>query len=144
MGNLLPDLVGKMGRARADVLLELLQDPGATAARLMALREVLPRCNVSALVAGHPKLLLGMPVAEVAAKVAELRALLPGHVDVEALLEREPMLLRSDLPRLMSELARLMPAADPIALIISDPQLVLDMDAAGMPSTLELDGSGLQ
>lgn len=62
LGNLLPDITGKMGRARADVMYELLKDPAATAERLLALRELLPRCNVSALVAGHPKLLLGMTV----------------------------------------------------------------------------------
>jgi hypothetical protein len=65
LGNLLPDIVGKMDRARADVLYELLKDPAATAERLLALREVLPRCNVSALVAGHPKLMLGMTVSQV-------------------------------------------------------------------------------
>lgn len=65
LGNLLPDIVGKMDRARADVLYELLKDPTATAERLLALREVLPRCNVSALVAGHPKLMLGMTVSHV-------------------------------------------------------------------------------
>lgn len=54
-----------MDRARADVLYELLKDPAATAERLLALREVLPRCNVSALVAGHPKLMLGMTVGQI-------------------------------------------------------------------------------
>jgi hypothetical protein len=179
LANLLPDLVQKMERARADVLLELLRDPPATAARLLALRELLPRCNVSALVAGHPKLLLSLSVRvwpgvaprvharttatcpshdtlpishdtahvlaqvqEVGAKVAELRERLRG-VDVDALIQQEPMLLRADLPRLMSELARLAPAADPVALIVADPQIVLDMDVAGMPSTLEMDGAGL-
>lgn len=63
LGNVLPDLVGKMDRARADVLYELLKDPTATAERLLALRELLPHCNVSALVAGHPKLMLGMTVS---------------------------------------------------------------------------------
>jgi hypothetical protein len=63
LGNLLPDIVGKLDRARADVLYELLKDPAATAQRLLALRELLPRCNVSALVAGHPKLMLGLTVS---------------------------------------------------------------------------------
>lgn len=72
----------------------------------------------------------------------DLRQRLQG-VDVDALIEQEPMLLRADLPRLMSELARLVPNADPVRLIASDPQMVLDMDVAGMPSTLEMDGVGL-
>lgn len=143
LANLLPDLVGKMERARADVLYELIKDQAATAERLLALRELLPRCNVSALVAGHPRLMLGMTVPEVRQKVQELRAQLPG-VDVDALISQEPMLLRADLPRLMSELARLMPNADPVRVIASDPQMVLEMDVAGMPSTLELEGVGLE
>lgn len=72
----------------------------------------------------------------------ELRQRLQG-VDVDALIMQEPMLLKADLPRLMSELARLAPGADPVRLIVSDPQMVLDMDVAGMPSTLEMDGVGL-
>lgn len=143
LANLLPDIVGKLDRAKADVLYELLKDTTATAERLLTLRELLPRCNVSALVAGHPRLMLGMTVADVRQKVQELRHRLPG-VDVDALIMQEPMLLRADLPRLMSELARLMPGADPVKLIVSDPQMVLDMDVAGMPSTLEMDGVGLE
>ncbi|KAF6253901.1 hypothetical protein COO60DRAFT_1703616 [Scenedesmus sp. NREL 46B-D3] len=143
LANLLPDLVSKMERARADILYELIKDQAATAERLLALRELLPRCNVSALVAGHPRLMLGLSVPEIGQKVHELRAKLPG-VDVDALISQEPMLLRADLPRLMSELARLMPHADPVRLIARDPQMVLDMDVAGMPSTLELDGAGLE
>eukprot|EP00882_Tetradesmus_deserticola_P013619 GHRQ01014459.1.p1 GENE.GHRQ01014459.1~~GHRQ01014459.1.p1 ORF type:complete len:259 (+),score=67.76 GHRQ01014459.1:333-1109(+) len=143
LANLLPDLVSKMERARADILYELLRDQAATAARLVALCELLPRCNVSALVAGHPRLMLGMSVPEISQKVHELRAKLPG-VDVDALISQEPMLLRADLPRLMSELARLMPNADPVRLIAADPQMVLDMNVAGMPSTLELDGVDLE
>ena len=59
----MPDIVGKLDRAKADVLYELLKDAAATAERLMVLRELLPRCNVSALVAGHPRLMLGMTVS---------------------------------------------------------------------------------
>lgn len=83
-----------------------------------------------------------LQVGEVRQKVQELRHQLPG-VDVDALIMQEPMLLRADLPRLMSELARLMPGADPLKLIVSDPQMVLDMEVAGMPSALELGGVGL-
>lgn len=88
-------------------------------------------------------LLFLLQVAEVKEKVQELRQRLPG-VDVDALIAQEPMLLRADLPRLMSELARLMPGADAVKLIVSDPQMVLDMDVAGMPSTLEMDGLELE
>lgn len=72
----------------------------------------------------------------------ELRERLPG-VDVEGLIMSEPMLLKAELPRVLSELARIAPGRDPISLIANDPQVVLGMDVAGMPSTLELDGSGL-
>jgi hypothetical protein len=64
LGNLLPDIAVKMDKARADVLYELLVDTTATAERLLALRELLPGCNVSALMAGHPCLLLSMTVSQ--------------------------------------------------------------------------------
>jgi hypothetical protein len=89
----------------------------------------------------HP-CLCPLQVQEVTQKVQELRSRLQG-VDVDVLIMQEPMLLKADLPRLMSELARLAPGADPVRLIASDPQMVLDMDVAGMPSTLEMDGVGL-
>lgn len=125
------------------MLLQLLQDQAATAARLMALREILPRANVSALVASAPVLMLSLSPDDVRAKVADLRSRLPS-VDVDALVEQEPMILRADLPRVMAELARLMPNADPVRLIAQDPTLVLDMETAGQPSTIEVDGVGLQ
>lgn len=81
-------------------------------------------------------------VPEITQKVQELRQRLPG-ADLDLLIMQEPMLLKADLPRLMSELARLAPGTDPVRLIASDPQIVLDMDVAGMPSTLEMDGVGL-
>lgn len=81
-------------------------------------------------------------VSEITQKVHELREQLVG-ADVDLLVMQEPMLLKADLPRLMSELARLAPGQDPVRLISNDPQCVLDMDDAGMPSTLEMDGVGL-
>lgn len=46
------------------MLYELLRDTEATAEKLLKLRELMPRCNVSALVAGHPRLMLGMTVSD--------------------------------------------------------------------------------
>jgi hypothetical protein len=113
----------------------LLCDSSSTLAASQARHAVRKHCTALLDVA--------VQVPEVRQKVQELRAKLPG-VDVDALISQEPMLLRADLPRLMSELARLMPNADPVRLIASDPQMVLDMDVAGMPSTLELEGVGLE
>eukprot|EP00879_Flechtneria_rotunda_P018998 GHRR01019945.1.p2 GENE.GHRR01019945.1~~GHRR01019945.1.p2 ORF type:complete len:165 (+),score=42.48 GHRR01019945.1:688-1182(+) len=106
----------------------------------MVCLQVLHCCRPCALLAADYSLwALLMQIEEVQQQVRQMRRKLPG-VDVDALIAQEPMLLRADLPRLMSELARLLPNADPVKFISSNPQMVLGMDAAGMPSTLEIEG----
>ena len=56
-------MVAKMERARADVLYQLLKDPGATAEWLLGVKAVLPKCNVSHMVTSHPQLMLSFTVS---------------------------------------------------------------------------------
>lgn len=65
LANLLPDMVGKLEHARADVLYSLLSDLPGLADKLMALHDVMPNTNVSLLMSKHPKLLLETPVSVV-------------------------------------------------------------------------------
>jgi hypothetical protein len=62
LGTLLPDMVGKLDKAQAKVLYQLVQDPAWTAQWLLGLRAALPRSNVSALVTAHPQLMLTFTV----------------------------------------------------------------------------------
>ena len=58
-------------------------------------------------------------------------------------MQKEPKLLAADLPALVAELRRLMPQMqDPLAYLAMHPRLVLDMQSAGMPSTIDGDLMG--
>ncbi len=81
-------------------------------------------------------------VQELQAKLATLHEQLPG-VNVCALLEQEPMLLAADVQQLLGEVRRLLPKVDAVQYLAANPGSVLSMEAAGLRSTLEWDGSGL-
>jgi len=108
LSNLLPDLVAKLHALRAPLVLELLRDLPGVARRLLQLRELLPGADVSGMVARAPELLLRTPIDDLSSAVAALVDNLPG-VSVGPLVEREPMLLRADVKRLIAEVERLMP-----------------------------------
>lgn len=84
-----------------------------------------------------------LQVTDIQQRLQQLQQQLPG-VNIEALVAEEPMVLKADMARVLSEVARLMPAADPVSFLAGHPHMVLGMEEAGLPSTLELDGSGLQ
>jgi hypothetical protein len=137
LGNLLPDLATKLHALRAPLALRLLQDLPAVAERLLALRRLLPGADVSAMAARAPDLMLAAPLEKLEAAAANLAAHLPG-VDTARLCEREPLLLAADIAALLEDARRLAPpGADAVALLARDPSALLDMGAAGMPSTLE-------
>ena len=60
----------------------------------------------------------------------------------EQVVAREPKLLAVDLPAVLRELRRLLPKQDHLAYLASHPTLVLDMAAAGLPSTIDGDLMG--
>lgn len=66
------------------------------------------------------------------------RAALPG-VDLERVIEREPLLLLADVRAVLAEIKRLLPGRDPVRTLVADPTIVLDMKAAGLPASLEID-----
>lgn len=136
LANLLPDMVVKLHALRAPLVLELLQDMPGVASRLLRLRALLPGADVSAMVAQVPELLLKTPMPELEAAIASLGENLPG-VSIGHLVEREPMLLRADVKQLLSEVGRLMPGKDPVAFLAANPGELIDMEVAGLPSTLE-------
>ncbi|KAK9818278.1 hypothetical protein WJX72_009990 [[Myrmecia] bisecta] len=134
--RLLPDLMAKLQRMRANLFLQLLQDQDI-AGKLIRLRELLPGVNVSVVVARCPALLLERDAAMLGTALGRLRQQLPG-VDVTALVEREPGLLLADVGALLAEVRRLMPSADPVQYLARNPHSVLDMQQAGLPSTMDL------
>jgi hypothetical protein len=152
LAALLPDLAVRLEVTRADILAELLADLPALAARLLALRELLPRSDVSALAARLPALLTKAEFAPpaIAARLALIRAQLGGGVReaaVESMVSHEPLLLRAavSVPDGLATAARLLgPRADAVAAFMADPAAFLDMAALGQASSVEVDGVQLQ
>lgn len=138
LARLLPDLASKLERLRADVLLALLSNLPRLARELLQLRDLMPQTNVSELVSKHPKLLIDMDAAAIAAKLQLLRQHLPG-ANVERLVEFEPLLLTADVVYVLGEIRRLLPQSDPVQFLLSNPRMVLDMSQSGLPSAIELD-----
>ena len=68
------------------------------------------------------------------------REAVSGRADAELLVEREPMLLAADVRLLLEEAERLLPAGkDPVAFLAASPSTLLDMQQAGLPSTIDGD-----
>ena len=65
------------------------------------------------------------------------RLLVPRGTDVEALIEQEPALLIADLRKVVADIRRLLPAAEPGKVIATNPGMVLDMTTHRMESSEE-------
>lgn len=108
-----------------DLLVGLAEDLSRTTARVLALRELLPAVNASAIVAARPQVLL-QPPAELAAAVAELQELLQlPPAAVGALVEAQPLFLDTRCVRaVLDEMRRLLPG-DAAAALARDPSWLL-------------------
>lgn len=140
---LLPDIAGKLERAQASLLASLLIDLPGLADKLLQLRQMLPRTNASSLVSRFPALVLEYEPSQVQQRLGQLQQQLPG-VNLEMLLEKEPMVLRADIPLVLEDIKRLMPSSRPLDVLVANPQMVLDMRQLDMPSSIEVDGVNLQ
>ncbi|KAF5840096.1 hypothetical protein DUNSADRAFT_17831 [Dunaliella salina] len=140
LGLLVPDMVGKLTRTRADILLKLTSDLPATTAKLLGLRDLFPGINVSLLVSRWPYLLSDYELPEVAARLDEMRKTLPG-VRVEALVDLEPQIMKVDLNEVLQNIRRILPNRDPVPVLLAQPQMVLDMQQAGLPTAMDVEGS---
>ncbi|MEW5297092.1 MAG: hypothetical protein WDW36_000322 [Sanguina aurantia] len=139
LAQLIPDLSPKMGYTKTDILLLLITDLPGLAVKLLRLKELLPGLNVSMLVSRVPALLLGWETGVLAARLREMRTQLPG-VNVAMLIDAEPAVLTADLHKVLAHCRRLLPDEDPVRVLVTRPQMVLDMQEAGMPSALDVEG----
>jgi len=139
LGTLVPDMVARMDRTRADILLAMVSDTSATMSKLMAMRDLLPGVNVSLLVSRWPQIMLDYTPESLKARLDDMRRVLPG-VRVEALVDLEPMMLKADLDKVLANIRRIMPGHDPVAVLLAQPAMVLDMQQAGMDSAVDVEG----
>lgn len=134
---LVPDIVARLPRAKASIILALASDTEGIAAKLIEYQALLPGVNLSAMAACHPALLLEMTPQGVAVQLDRLRAALPQWVNVGRLVEVEPVLLEVDIQGVLSEIRRLLPKEDPVRVLLRDPTIVLNMKAFKMGSSLQ-------
>ena len=65
------------------------------------------------------------------------RANLPG-VDLDELIDREPMVFTADVPRVLADVQRLLGnSIDPLKYFVANPRELLDMQQGGLPSSAE-------
>ena len=87
-------------RRQPSTLAALLRDPaGALVPRLIALVDLLPGCDVGAVAAAEPELLLLRPLEAVRGDVARLGQLLGPATDLGRLVQRQPRFLDAELVR---------------------------------------------
>lgn len=139
LATLLPDVKSKLHMTKVQVLSCLIKDTSALAMRLSKLKEILPNCNLSALIAQYPSLVIEWTPEQIKDRIEEMRIQLPG-LDAVRLVEAEPYLLKADLPAVIEDIRRLLPGLDPLHVLATSPELVLDMNKSGMESALDVEG----
>ncbi|BDA50236.1 hypothetical protein COCOBI_15-3650 [Coccomyxa sp. Obi] len=138
LSDTLPDLVNKLSRMKAGLLLALVKDTQAIANKMVQLKALLPSINTSLLVAGCPSLLVTHDIQTLEKNLTNLRGTVEGRANVERLVEREPMLLLVNVDALVAEAERLLPSGhDPVAYLVANPGTLLDMQQAGLPSAID-------
>ncbi|GMH45048.1 hypothetical protein BSKO_13005 [Bryopsis sp. KO-2023] len=139
LGVLLPDMVTKLARMKADLLVKLLASPSSVSEKMIVLREELPDADVSTLVSRFPYLIAEFSSEEIRDRLGEMRRTLEG-VDLASLLTKEPRLFSVDMDRVLQEITRLMgEEIDPVSFLVSQPEMVLSMEESGLPSAIDRD-----
>ena len=113
LANILPDLGPRIPTLDPKLLARLTSDLDGVASRLVGLKAALPGVNVVSLVTAEPRLALEASPAALGAAAAELKALLPPHADVAALISEFPSYLDvAGVKAALAEAARVAPDFD--------------------------------
>ncbi|KAI8473756.1 MAG: hypothetical protein J3K34DRAFT_164915 [Monoraphidium minutum] len=126
LAGLLPDVGARIAGLRPALVAPLVRDLEQLPGRLIALRELLPGANISALVAGAPQILLKRE-DELRAAVAGLKALLDLDDRQASWLVGETWLFLEleCVEEVMDNLGRLIPGRPPRDLLLDDPSWLL-------------------
>lgn len=121
---LVPDLGGRIGSMKFDLLLGLLTSMDKIPGQLLLLKEIFPQADISAMVTTRPQLLL-----EAAEGIRDQRRQLTetlGTEEVDRLVQEFPVLLDVEgVEEVLEEMRRLMPAADVQGLLRRDPSWIM-------------------
>lgn len=83
LSALLPGIKQRMHTIKADHLARLVADPAKVAERLIELKAIFPQANVEQMVLKDFNLLLSVSTDQVSQAADELRAFLPGQVNID-------------------------------------------------------------
>jgi hypothetical protein len=137
ISSLLPDLeICNIDKMKASDWAKVLSKPEVVAAILVTLKQSLPSCNVSKVIAKSPKLLLEPP-SKLQSDVEEVKAMLKqeGLVDemVSGLIESVPDLIRpASLIQSLANLKRWLPNQSTKEILLKSPQLLLNVEEADL------------
>lgn len=122
---LLPDIIDKLSGMRPAIIVGLLRDIDVLPSRLMGLKAIFPRANVSKMAVREPALVLGFDLEHLEGVAKSLEEMLPG-LDVDRLVEDNPSMLDiEELQAAMAEAKRIMPSLDIVKAMGSDPGVIL-------------------
>lgn len=123
--NLLPDLAPRLAKAPPQRLAQLAAATHTLAARLLRLRAIFPKANISLLIERRLSLLLEDDLNAVAAAAVRLQGLLPG-LGVDAFVAAHPQVLEvDDFAEAIEDAKRMMPHIDVAKALRNSPELVL-------------------
>lgn len=123
--NLLPDLAPRLAKAPPQRLAQLAAATHTLAARLLRLRTIFPKANVSLLVERRLSLLLEDDLDAVEEAAVQLQPLLPGIL-VDVFVQEHPQVLEvEDFAEAIEDAKRMMPQIDIAKALRNSPDLVL-------------------
>jgi hypothetical protein len=137
ISSLLPDLeIYNMDKMKASDWAKVLSKPEVVAAILVTLKQSLPSCNVSKVIAKSPKLLLEPP-SKLQSDVEEVKTMLnqEGLDDemVGGLIESVPDLIRpASLVQSLANLKHWLPNQNTKDILLKSPQLLLNVEEADL------------
>lgn len=134
---ILPDLAEGLGTMKADILVQLIEDPTEIAVRVLYLKTTLPNLDLSVAIRRYPELLASFTRQQLEHYVSNLISELDGNIEeVGVLLSKEPRCLTVHIPEAIAEVTRLMPKeSNPLQRFLNDPCKFLSMEQLGMLST---------
>ncbi|PNW77033.1 hypothetical protein CHLRE_10g419500v5 [Chlamydomonas reinhardtii] len=127
LGALLPGLESRLGKAPPKLVARLAASTGQVAVRLLALKELFPQANLSAMVNNRLGLLLDDDTAQLQAAATRLRQLLP-DINVDKFVETFPLVLDVECFEMALEDAkRIMPGINVTSMLRNNPDVILSL-----------------
>lgn len=137
LNAVLPDIGERLDTISVDLLIDLAQDTGSTADKVLAIKMALPSMNVASAIRRYPELIAKHSKEALLKDIDRWMMALDGDRNrVGSLLSKEPRCLKVTLNDAIREVQRLMPnCRNPIDVFENDPSSFLSMEQLGLESS---------